>query len=273
MQIHNLVTPPVRLPGVKEMLRGDSCDTDVSFKYPSQECVSQPRSTGWFDVDQQEVMRAIDLTRGMSRNDLFDMAFSLDQERALYQGEKTSFEQILDTDSPDQKHRKCERNRRIRHKVWQETAHTMTCDLAHDAVKSDLTYYGGKHGGGRKPKGVRKVNGEKIDDRKPGKDEQLCSIIYTVALLGIVIQSENEGRRQAEERALEAERRLALLETSTTRTSRKRSLNEDDLDALHLPNKRPAIQPPMRLPPSPSPTACHSPSPTPTLSACSSFGH
>jgi hypothetical protein len=228
---------------------------------------SKPRSIGWFDADEDVVRRSAAITQGLTADQIFDLVFAVDESRPRYEVENVGeIQEILETEPSDVKHRKCEKNRRIRHRIWQKLAHAMTPEAAHRAVESDPAYFDGKSGGGRKAK-----DGKKSSGQKPGKDEQLCSSLYTVSLLGIAVQSEHEGRKVAEERAFRAEARLAELTGGTPPSPRKRRRGDEHSPA-ESPKRR-VIQLPQRLPPSPCTTAWLSPSPTPTLSSSSSFSH
>ncbi|KPI37239.1 uncharacterized protein AB675_1505 [Cyphellophora attinorum] len=219
------------------------------------------------DADQEVIQSSAAITRGLTRDQIFDLVFAVDESRPRYEVENVGeIQEILESDSSKAKHKKCEKNRRIRHRIWQWLAHAMTPEAAHRAVESDPAYSDGKSGGGRKAKDGKKPTGQ-----KPGKDEQLCSIIYTVSLLGIAVQSEHEGRKIAEERAYRAEARLAELTGGAPPSPRKRRRG-DEQSSAESPKRR-AIQLPQRLPPSPCTTAWLSPSPTPTMSSSSSFSH
>lgn len=260
----------IKLPSIQAMLRGESCESyqpPISTRCPTPSLPTQPYSKGWFDIEQPEVAHTIEWTRDMDRDELYNLVFTVDDSRPRYEVENVGeCQEIYSADSPKSKHKKCEKNRRIRHRKWQKKAHAMTPEAAHEAAERDPEYFAGKFGGGRKA-----TSGKKHSGQKPGKDEQLCSIIYTVVLLALACQSEHNGRKQAEERAYQAEARLAELTGTSPRSPRKRRMS--DVEPLHVtvsPKKR-TFHPPYHGPPSPCTTACLSPSPTPTLSASSNF--
>ena len=272
----------LRLPGVEALLRGDHPfqhqvipDTSVQSTYSDQAYNSsdfQPYNKGWFNVQQDEVRRALNLIdqRGLKREALYDMVFAVDENRPLYVADKVGPpNKILESDCKDTKHTKVEKERRHRHGNWQKSLHQMTPEFAHQAVPLDPNYVNGKYGGGRR----LAKNKKKSSSGQPGKDEQLCSIVYTVVLLAIAAQSEHEGRVLAEERAARAERRLHELDPTTRpTTTRKRSFDDDERfdDSCTMLKKHCMALSTFRLPPSPSLTGSLSPSPTPTLSSSSS---
>jgi hypothetical protein len=222
-----------------------------------------PQSQGWFNLHMTEVQQALaSLSRQkLDRDGLYNMVFEVDHSRPLYEGDRPQeLEALLQEEEQDDddaltgkekklSHSEVEKRRRSRHQVWQVKSHRMCPEQAHRLINEDRVY--------------KKANRTKSSSKKPGKDEQFCASIYAMAMCGIVLQSEHQGRKLAEERALIAEKRLAQLEHGM----RKRKLEDSDDEPLSSLAKRirPVLQPVPRLP--------LSPSPTPTCSTSSHWSH
>lgn len=263
------------LPSIENLLRGVPPTMSTYSTYPSEHLptrasrhtsptnIPSPISIGWLNKDQEEVQQALYMIRerGLDVNALTKAAFAIDPNRPLYKEDKRRYLDDDQADTPGKKHSQCEKKRRLRHANWQETAHQMTPEIAHQAVERDRKYREGKS---------RKTAKKDSNNQKPGKDEQHCSVIYTVTFLGIALDTEHQHRKQAEQRVFELEQRLATLEHQP----RKRVYEEDDDASSTRSSKQRALHPSLyRLPPSPSLTATLSPSPTPPLSASASFSY
>lgn len=269
------------LPGIAGLLNGLPAPSQDRWSHRSQRSrevtvdyyrpsTVQPRSQGWFDADQEEVRRAACFinSRGFDRTQLYDAIFAIDETRPLYERNQSGPNGQKSHDGTSRgKHQLCEKKRRTRHAEWQKIGAKMTMELAHEASVQDPVYIDAKTNVDKESGKQKNKNGQKF-----GKDEQFCSIIYTVAFLGIAIQAEHDARLEAEARAAAAERRLACFEGQT----RKRGFEEDEVSmssSSWSPLKRRMVQAMPRLPPSPTLTATLSPSPTPLLSGASSFNH
>jgi len=254
-----------KLPGFQELCKATGQDVllesspvqtslELLVERPHEPQTTVPESRGWFNASQPEVRRAIHTLQrlGLSRDDLYDTAFDISPDRPLYEGTKLEVEPVKPSRSglshqtaSAVKHSFVEKKRRFRHMEWQTTLHRMCPEKAHELVTSDPSYLGidedstddGGHTAASK-------KGNKTSSKKPGKDESFCATTYSLAICGIVLQSEHEGRKAAESRVAYLERQL-----------RKRKFEDDDSASTSSRSfARGSFPPTSRLPLSPSPT-------------------
>ncbi|KEF56355.1 uncharacterized protein A1O9_07936 [Exophiala aquamarina CBS 119918] len=141
-----------------------------------------------------------DRIHGMNMNELVASFFKRDANRATYgdrvviprrphdkkqKCEGPRFESKLGLGVRGEKkpHAVLEQERRERHREFQNQSCSRSPDIAAEC--------GGEHADESKEARTQRAKG-------PGKDEQLCTAIYSQELSGRVVQSEHDGRKRAE---------------------------------------------------------------------------
>jgi hypothetical protein len=187
-------------------------------------------SQGWFDVSQEEVQKTLEALRplNLDRDALYQLAFEVDRNRALYEGEdlnRKAKNQSQNSALHKQrdsavKHSRVEKRRRARHQGWQIQSHRMVPEFAHLCVSNDRVYLSkDDKDGSDLDSEVTKPRSSKSRNPKAGKDESFCGTIYSLAVCGIALQSEYEGRKLAEKQAQMYADRVAELEARLSKAS------------------------------------------------------
>lgn len=152
---------------------------------------------GWYQPNDHENKfrrKLEDRIEGMSMNELVTSFFTRDNNRATYgdrvviprrplNKEKSQSPAVEGAKKP---HAVLEQERRERHRDFQNQSCTRSPDIAAEC--------GGEHADESKAARTQRAKG-------PGKDEQLCTAIYSQELSGRVVQSEHDGRLRAEKMA------------------------------------------------------------------------
>lgn len=251
---------------------------DLFDENPFDRAPATLRSQGWFNAQQAEVQLAWKALQplNLDRDALYNLTFEVSPDRPLYKGEKLSKRESShqvrpgSSSQPDSavKHSRVEKKRRGRHQKWHVKSHELVPEFAHLCVPQDPVYRGEDEDAAEDEDDLpvevdpAKLKGPKAAKR-PGKDDSFCATIYSLAVCGITLQSEHEGRKLAEKQAAALAERVALLEQRLSALS----FSEDDYPTTH--SSRLAY--PVR-----TPVACSrpplSPSPTPTCSTVSHWG-
>lgn len=243
---------------------------DLLVENPFEQISCGPHSQGWFNVNQEEVRRVQKALQplNLDRDELYKLAFDVDIDRPLYEGERLSDKEPMHRGrrgSPNQrdsavKHSRIEKRRRARHQKWQIKSHNMVSEFAHMCISNDPIYLGIDEDKPRTEPEANKTKGSKPSSKKPGKDESFCATIYSLSVCGVVLQSEHEGRKLAEARLAAAEKRVAELD---------RRLQMRPCEDVEIPSSSPVTA---RRSPLTTTRMPLSPSPTPTCSTTSHWG-
>ena len=218
----------------------------------------------WFRPDSRLAQRAFDRVKDLGRDQLHDLYWKVDPDRALY-GAASAVKAPTPAIRPaamsttkwqQQQQHKCEETeRRDRARRCQHISHAGTCELANFmAEQGDVAEC-------LDLRSIVKPSKTKSSSKAPGKDDQLEASIAMQQLSGIVVRSEHAGRVAAERRVAELEDRIRKLEAppraplQDSPALRKRA---HDFDAHSHSAKR------QRLPPSPSLSPCLAQSPSST---------
>jgi hypothetical protein len=230
------------------------------------------RSLGWFDAQQEEVQRTWEALQALNldRDQKYEHAFSIVSDRALYDGEdlnkKKGKQGSLKQTASAKKHSKVEKKRRARHQQWQIVSHRMVSEFAHQCVVRDRTYQSkDEKDASDTDTDASKTKGNKSRRQAAGKDESFCGTIYSLAMCGIVLQSEHEGRKLAERQAEELADRVAMLERQLSMMQSGYSTEPPRTSTCEMHGQRKTSTDAFRAP--------LPPSPTPTCSTSSNFGH
>ena len=221
----------------------------------------------WFRPNSRLAQRAFDHVKDLSRDQLHDLYWHVDPDRALYGAASAvkaptpavrPVSMSLNKWQQQQQHKCVETERRDRARRCQHISHAGTCELANlMAEEGDVAEC-------LDLRSVPKPNKTKSSSKAPGKDDQLEASIAMQHLSGIVVRSEHAGRLVAERRIAELEDHIRRLEASSqsplqdSPALRKRG---HDCDAHAHSAKR------QRLPPSPSLSPCLTQSPPRTTHA------
>ncbi|KAK5044910.1 hypothetical protein LTR84_010282 [Exophiala bonariae] len=149
---------------------------------------------GWYQPNDPENKFRSKLEariEGMNRNELVSVFFTRNSTRATYGDrvviprrphDKQSSQSPV-VEGAKKPHAVLEQERRERHRDFQNQSCTRSPDIAAEC--------GGEHADESKEARTQRAKG-------PGKDEQLCTAIYSQELSGRVVQSEHDGRSRAE---------------------------------------------------------------------------
>lgn len=191
---------------------------------------------GWYqpcDEGNKFCSKLEDRIHGLSMNELVSSFFRRNTNRATY-GDRVVFPRRLHdkqkSESPalegdigregkgvKKPHAVLEQERRERHRDFQNQSCSRSPDIAAEC--------GGEHADESKEARTQRAKG-------PGKDEQLCTAIYSQELSGRVVQSEHDGRLRAEKVAYML---LELLEATMAqqKDSLASSPEQDDTSTTH----------------------------------------
>ena len=164
----------------------------------------------WFDFNSPIAERVKGAVSHLSRDDLYTEYWYASPNRLLYgsQRGKTKTHTIQGIKS---KHGAREAARRARHLQLQKSSHSMTNNmsrnLSDDDMQRPLWALGGERVRGTQGKGEASV-------KLPSKDDQLCASLYMHVVSALTVLSEHRGRREAEQRVEELERKLWSEENS-----------------------------------------------------------
>lgn len=199
---------------LEEMLRnvrtqpGPTSDLDLgAIRHSVSEVLSgtlrPAHAQGWYQPSHEGnkfCKKLEDRIHGMNMNELVASFFKRDASRATYgdrvviprrphdkkqKSESPNFEGelALEVRSGKKPHAVLEQERRERHREFQNQSCSRSPDIAAEC--------GGEHADESKEARRQRAKG-------PGKDEQLCTAIYSQELSGRVVQSEHDGRTRAE---------------------------------------------------------------------------
>ena len=219
----------------------------------------------WFRPHSRLAQRALDHVKDLSRDQLHNLYWQVDPDRALY-GAASAVKAPTPAARPagmpltkwqqQQQHKCVETERRDRARRCQHISHAGTCELANImAEQGDVAEC-------LDLRSVVKPNKTKSSSKAPGKDDQLEASIAMQHLSGIVVRSEHAGRVAAERKVAELQERVRRLEAQSyaglqdSPALRKRPHNFDT--HAHSAKRQ-------RLPPSPSLSPCLTQSPSSTI--------
>ena len=177
----------VHVDGLKAMLSSPASDIDC-----------------WFNFNSPIAQRVERAVSHLSRDGLYAEYWKATPNRLLY-GSQQSRTKKHTIQGIKSRHGAREAARRARHLHLQRSSHSMTNNISRSLSDDDIYRPLWALGGER----VRCTQGiGEASIKLPSKDDQLCSSLYMHVVSAFAVLSEHRGRREAEQRVEELERKL-----------------------------------------------------------------
>ena len=168
----------------------------------------------WFDFNSPIAQRVERAVSHLSRDGLYAEYWKATPNRLLY-GSQQSRTKTHTIQGIKSRQGAREAARRARHLYLQKCSHCMTNNISRSLSDDDMCRSLWAYGGER----VRCTQGKReASTILPSKDDQLCSSLYMHVVSAFAVLSEHRGRKEAEQRVEELERKLWIAKNSKYRS-------------------------------------------------------